>query len=92
MLQHNYILKYKGPEQGAEKDLQLLRSAAGITILDDSLYPKMLLVSAGNEIINQLKAKLFNWLIVPETGIPLPSTKKQLKKNIGLTAKRAARF
>lgn len=92
MLQHNYILKYNGPLQGAEKDLQLLRSATGITILDDSAYPKMLLVSAGNEIINQLKTKLFNWLILPENKIPLPTTKKQLKKNIALPARKTTRF
>lgn len=88
MLQSNYIMKYKGPEGNAGKDLKILRSASGVKILDDSGFPKMLLVSAGNDIIQKLKSSLLNWLIMPETTIPLPSTRKKLKKDIGLPAKK----
>lgn len=92
MLQNNYILKYNGLGQNAEKGLQLLRTATGVKILDDSAYPKMLLVSAGTDIINQLKTSLLDWLILPEKAIALPSTKKQLKKNISVAAKRPGRW
>jgi hypothetical protein len=87
MLRHNYILKYNGSGQGADKGLQLLRSVTDVKILDESAYPKMLLVNAGNEIINQLKTSLLDWLIMPEKKISLPSTRKRLKKNIGLAHK-----
>lgn len=82
MLHHNYILKYNGSGQSAAKALQLLRSASDVKILDDSAFPKMLLVSAGAEMINQLKITLFDWLILPEKTYAVPSTKKQVKKNI----------
>jgi hypothetical protein len=92
MIQSNYILKYKGPGQGADDDLKLIRSSNGLKILDDSAFPKMLLVSAHSEIMNQLKTNLLNWLVVPENAIPLPSTKKQLKRNIGLPSKKVSRW
>lgn len=91
MLHHNYILKYNGSGQSAAKALQLLRSATGVKILDDSAFPKMLLVSAGTEMINQLKITLFDWLILPEKNYPVPSAKKQVKKNIGLPAGKSHR-
>jgi hypothetical protein len=92
MIQSNYILKYKGPGQDAADDLKLIRSSNGLKILDDSAFPKMLLVSAHSEIMNQLKNSLLNWLVLPENAIPLPSTKKQLKRNIGLPSKKVSRW
>lgn len=92
MLHNNYILKYQGSGQSAVKALQLLRSASDVKILDESAFPKMLLVSAGTEIINQLKTTLFDWHILPEKTYPVPSTKKQVKKNIGLPAGKTSRL
>lgn len=91
MFLNNYILKYNGTGQTAEKALQFLKTQ-GVKILDESAFPKMLLVSAGYEMIGQLKTSLRDWLILPETTIPVPSTKKSLKKNIGFPAKRSSRW
>jgi hypothetical protein len=75
-----YILRYKAPGTKPRSDLRRIRSAAGVKIVDES--PQMVLVEGDEDRIKHLGNDLSNWLVTPETQIPIPDTRFKIKRSI----------
>src|ERR1700693_4665841 len=67
-----FILRFTGRGTTPEADLERIRSAPGVTILE-SASPRMLLVQAAPQAIGQLIEDLSGWIHTPEQTIPLPN-------------------
>jgi hypothetical protein len=72
-----YVLRYQGSGKPAVRDVNRIRSTPGLKIIDTS-SPTMFLVEATDEGVQQLK-DLAAWLVVPETFVPVPDTRKKVR-------------
>ena len=75
-----YILRYKGTGTKPESDLQRIRKASTVSVVDET--PRMVLVDGDADTIGHLRDHLSNWLVTPETGIQIPDPRKSIKRPI----------
>ena len=76
------ILRYRGPADKPEGALDIIRSAPGLTILDES--PRMVLVEMPEAETASLAAKLPEWTLSEESirGFPEPKPDLRLKRRV----------
>jgi hypothetical protein len=75
-----YILRYKGTGTKPESDLQRIRNASTLAVIDES--PRMLLVDSDAETIGHLRDHLGDWLVTPEAQISVPDPRHRIKRPI----------
>jgi hypothetical protein len=66
-----FILRFTGRGTAPGADLQQIRSAPGVTVLDSS-SPRMLLVEAAPRTVKQLAEAMPGWIYTREQTVPLP--------------------
>jgi hypothetical protein len=74
-----YVLRYQGIGKPADRDLSHIRGIPGLTIVDAS-SPTLLLVEASDEGVHQLE-NMPTWLVLPETFVPVPDTRKKIHQS-----------
>lgn len=80
ILMANYILKYKKDDQPDLDKISIYFSVHKISIVDDSLLPKTVLVKLDDAQLGHLRDDLdHEWSILPEKKYKLPHTKKSIK-------------
>jgi hypothetical protein len=75
-----YILRYSGKGAMPASDVERIRSAPGVKVLDSS-SPRMFLVEASPETIRQLNTALPGWTSSHEQMIPLPDSRPKLRSS-----------
>ena len=76
-----YILRYTGTGPRPPGDLERIRTAAKLTVIDDS--PRMLLVEAPEEQVRKVAASLPGWICSPERTIRLPDPRPRPRRGPG---------
>jgi hypothetical protein len=66
-----FILRFRGPESQAAKDVERIRASRQVKVIDAS-SPRMLLVEAPESGLKSLMAPLPGWIVTPEQTIRLP--------------------
>jgi hypothetical protein len=74
-----FILRFKGPGAAPAADLERIRSAPGVKVVDSS--PRMVLVEAPTETVRQLAEALPGWTSAPERTIPLPDPRPKVRSS-----------
>ncbi len=74
-----FILRFRGPGPPSEDDLRRIRSAAGVTVIDDTSR-RMVLVDGAADEVKKLREKLPGWLFAEERQVPLPDVRMKTKK------------
>ena len=72
-----FVLRSRG---GATSDelARRVRTAAGVTLVEAT--PRMLLVDGSEAAVRALIAGDDQWLVVPEHEVPLPDTRKKVRR------------
>jgi hypothetical protein len=73
-----FILRFTGRGTPSDADLARVRSAPGITVVDDS-SPRMLLIQASPQAVSRLAKALPDWVHTSEQMIPLPETRPSVR-------------
>jgi hypothetical protein len=73
-----FILRYTGRGAMPDSHLTQIRSAPGVTVLD-STSPRMLLVQASPETVNQLAQALPGWTYSSEQTVRLPDPRPKVR-------------
>jgi len=81
MTNDRYIFRFTGDDTSHQMNEQLnaIHSTEGVTVVDDSMAPKMLLVEAPKAVIHQLRGQLSDWAISPEINYKLPDARKRVQ-------------
>jgi hypothetical protein len=77
-----YILKNTSTERRTkllQSDIKIIQNSQDVQVLDDSMLPAMVLISANPFSLNTLLSKIGEWMVVPEKKIKLPAARVQLK-------------
>jgi hypothetical protein len=72
-----YILRYKHAAQAPSSDLEKIRAAPNLKVIDES--PRMMLVEADEEAAHASVNNMDGWTVSPETMTPLPDTRKKIR-------------
>lgn len=75
-----FILRFTGKGTASDSDLKRIRSAAGVTILEDA-SPRMLLVETSPEVLDQLIESLPGWISARERMVPLPDPRPKVRRS-----------
>ncbi len=74
-----FILRFKGRGETAE-DLERIRSAPGVTVLDDAAS-RMLLVEASSETVEGLVKSMPGWIFTREQMVRLPDPRPKIRSS-----------
>jgi hypothetical protein len=74
-----YILRFTGPGAAPEAHLNHIRSLPRLTVLDHS--PRMLLVEAPADAVEQLAKTLPGWTCSSEQTIQLPDPRPKIRSS-----------
>jgi hypothetical protein len=74
-----FILRFRGPEPEAAKDVERIRALRQVKVLDDS-SPRMLLVEAPEVEVKSLMASMSGWIMTPEQMVPLPDPRPKPRR------------
>jgi hypothetical protein len=80
---NRYILLYTGAETPPDTDVQQIRTMPGLRIVDAAL-PLMCLIEATDAAVQQLR-EMPSWSVTLDRFIPLPDTRKRVRKPSGAT-------
>jgi len=72
-----YILRYQHAVQAPRSDLEKIRAAPNIKVVDES--PRMMLVEADEEAAHASVHDMDGWTVTPETMTPLPDTREKIR-------------
>jgi hypothetical protein len=72
-----YVLRFKGRGAIPDADLSRIRSAAGVTLVDNS--SRMFLVEASPQAVEQLAEQLPGWICSTEQTVPLPDSRRRIR-------------
>ena len=75
-----FILRFTGREAPADSDLVKIRSAPGVTVLDDAA-PRMLLVEASSETVGELVKSMPGWISTRERMVRLPDPRPKIRSS-----------
>jgi hypothetical protein len=75
-----FILRYTARRPMPAADLERIRSAPDVTLLDSS-SSRMLLVQAPPEALQRLVESLPGWTCAPEQTIPLPGPRPKISSS-----------
>ncbi len=73
-----YIVRYVGEGLRPDADVQRIREAQGLTVLDDVTH--MLLVEASQKSLKALMGSLPGWTWTPERSIRLPDPRPRPRR------------
>ena len=73
-----FVLRYRGAGSTPEADVARVAELASATVVDVS--PKMLLVDSDPDALQALVDSLPDWVMAPEQGLPLPDTRRTVKR------------
>ena len=73
-----YILSYKGRESPPASDLEGIRSLPGLNVVDASCS-QLILIEATDSAVQKLM-EMPSWSVVPEKFVPLPDTRKSIRR------------
>ncbi len=73
-----YIVRYVGEGLRPSADLQRIRAAPGLTVLDDSA--RMLLVEGSPKNLEELMGSLPGWTWTPERSLRLPDPRPRPRR------------
>jgi hypothetical protein len=76
-----YIVRWIGEGLRPAADLQRIRAAPGLTVLDDAA--RMLLVEANPRLLKQLLGSLPGWACTPERSLRLPDPRPRPRRGPG---------
>jgi hypothetical protein len=74
-----YVLRYRGTGTPPGSDLERIHNTPGLKVVDAS-SPHMRLVEATDAAVRQLEG-MPSWVVSPETFVPLPDTRKQVRES-----------
>jgi hypothetical protein len=74
-----YILRYVGTGASPAADMQRIRAAQELTVIDDS-SSRMLLVEASEERLKELVGSLPGWIWSPQRMIRLPDPRPKPRR------------
>ena len=77
-----FILRFTGCGAPPDTDLERIRSATGVTVVDNA-SSRMLLVQGSTDVVNSLAKALPGWTSSPEQTIPLPDTRRKVRSPKG---------
>lgn len=78
-MMRRFILRYRGPEPQAAKDVERIRHLRHVKVIDDS-SPRMLLVEAPEVEVKSLMASMPGWIMTPEQMVPLPDPRPKPRR------------
>lgn len=81
MPRSRFILRYRGEGAKPDADVARMSGLAGAVVVDSS--PRMLLVEADAEPLQQLVAELPDWVMAPERTYEVPDTRKTITRPPG---------
>ena len=76
----HFILRFKGRGAIPESHLATIRSSPDVTVLDSS-SPRMLLVQATPQTIQELVQAMPGWIYTPEQTLPLPDPRPKIRSS-----------
>lgn len=77
----NYILQYIGDGTPDTQQVQEIIHACHLRIIDDSLFPRTILLELGENDITAMKPDFGkNWSLTPEKEYRVPDTRRKIKK------------
>ena len=80
MAKRRWILKFIGSATSISKaKVNALLKGNSISIIDMSLFPKLLLVEGSKEKMNALTSHSDAWTFAPEKSYKIPGTRKKLQ-------------
>jgi hypothetical protein len=82
MIKNRYILRLKGSvSQDLNKEsLMKILASYNLKIIDDSMFPKMILVEGDEKISDSIPVNIKDiWNIFEEKGYTVPDTRKYIK-------------
>ncbi len=74
-----FILRFRGPEPEAVKDIERIRNLRHVKVIDDS-SPRMLLIEASEVEAKSLMASMSGWVMTPERMISLPDPRPKPRR------------
>jgi hypothetical protein len=74
-----FILRFTGGGAVPEVDLERIRSAQGLTVVDGS--SRQFLVQASPETVGRLVETLPGWISSPLRMVPLPDTRPKIRSS-----------
>lgn len=78
MATERFILRYRGPGQMPAEDLERIREASGLEVLDST--SRMLLVQASEAELQTLMATLPDWVLSAERKVAMPDPRPKLRQ------------
>lgn len=72
-----YVLRYKHAAQAPSSDLEKIRAAANLKVVDES--PRMLLVEGEEQAAHASVQDMDGWTVTPESMTPLPDTRQKIR-------------
>jgi hypothetical protein len=73
-----FVVRFRGQGATPKDDVAIVRAAPGARVLDEGA--RMLLVEAPSRSALSEIEQLPNWIVVPETSVPLPNTRASLRR------------
>jgi hypothetical protein len=75
-----YLLQYRGNETSPDAHFDHIRSLPGLKVVD-AASAHLYLVEATDAAVRQLQ-KMPSWVVLPETQVPVPDTRKKIRQPV----------
>lgn len=82
MAKRRFVVRFRGDRAEPAEDLERIRNLPQATVLHES-SPRMVLVEADEQPLRELVESLPGWVLAPEQEIPIPDTRKRIKRPPG---------
>ena len=82
MPRRRFVLRYRGDGPKPEADVERVRRLPEATMVDES-SGRMMLVESDEGPLRELVESLPDWVAAPEQRIPVPDTRKRVKRPPG---------
>jgi hypothetical protein len=80
MMKAKYIVRYSGAVEPNAEEAKRILSSCGAALIDDSMFPKMVLVELDEEMAVRLRAELKgDWIVSPEKKYKVPDTRRKAR-------------
>ncbi len=79
MARGRFVVRFRGERGKPAEDLERIRGLPEATVVDES-SPRMLLVESEEQPLRDLVESLPGWFLSPEQEIPLPDTRKRIRR------------
>ncbi len=76
-----FVLRYVGEGASPTEDLARIRATPGVVVLDAS--ERMLLAEGPQLVVQRLLQSLAAWEATPERVVPLPDTRRKVRRGPG---------